>query len=192
VSHSYSRMVVACVLLLGAAPSILSAAKRSPRSDKPRHVPVASIAASPEDVASLDGIMKAYYEVGCGPAGQPRQWARDRTLYIPGVRLAVTMDDASGKRVVRQLTHQEFVDLADPDMVKHGFYEHEIHRITHRYGDWAEIISTSEAHQTPNGPVTARAIDNVELFWDGKRWWIVYASITEERPENSLPKEFLP
>jgi hypothetical protein len=178
--------------LLSASSLISFAAKQTSKPNAPQHVSVASIPARPEDVSSLDAIMKAYYEVGSGPAGQARQWARDRTLYIPGIRLVVTMDDASGKPVVRQLTHQEFVDLADPDMVKNGFYEREIHRITHRYGDWAHIISTSEARQTPNGQVTGRGLDNVELFWDGKRWWIVYASITEERPDNPLPKEFLP
>jgi hypothetical protein len=136
--------------------------------------------------------MKAYYEVVSGPAGQARQWARDRTLYIPGIRFVVITDDASGKPVVRQFTHQQFADSADPDAVRNGFYEHEIHRIMHRYGNWAHIVSTSEARQTPNGKVTGRALDNVELFWDGKRWWIVYASITEERPDNLLPKEYLP
>jgi hypothetical protein len=187
----YSR-VVACVLLLIAFSATSSAAKHASEPNKPKHVAVSSIPARLEDVSTIDGIIKAYYEVGCGPAGQARQWARDRTLYIQGVRLAVTIDDASGKPVVLQLTHQEFVDLADPDMVKNGFYEHEIHRITRRYGNWASLVSTSEARQTPDGPVTHRALDNVELFWDGKRWWIVYASITEERPDHPLPKEYLP
>lgn len=186
-----SRMV-ACALVLAASSLNSFASKQSSKPNAQKHVSVASIPASPADVSSLDGIMTAYYEVGCGPAGQARQWARDRTLYIPGIRLVVTMYDASGKATVRQFTHQQFVDLADPDMVKNGFYEHEIHRITHGYGNWVHIISTSEARQSPNGQVTGRAIDNVELFWDGNRWWIVYASITEERPDNPLPKEFLP
>jgi hypothetical protein len=180
-----------CALLLSASSLISLAADQSSKANS-KHVAVASIPARVEDVSSIDGIVKAYYEVGSGPPGQARQWARDRTLYIPGIRLVVTMYDANGKATVRQFTHQEFVDLADPDMVKNGFYEHEIHRITHRYGNWAHIVSTSEVRQTPNGQVTGRALDNVELFWDGKRWWIVYASITEERPDNPLPKEFLP
>jgi len=136
--------------------------------------------------------MKAYYEISSGPAGQPRQWARDRTLYIPGIRFVVILDDARGKRLVRQFTHQEFVDFSDPGAIRNGFYEHEIHRITYRYGDWAHIISTSEARRTPNGKPIGHGIDTVELFWDGKRWWIVSANITLEKPGQPLPKEFLP
>lgn len=36
-----------------------------------------------KDVATLDGIIDAYYEVVSGPAGQPRQWERDRSLHHP-------------------------------------------------------------------------------------------------------------
>ena len=69
--------------------------------------------------------MKAFYETGSGPAGQPRQWARDRTLYVPDVRFAIFMDE-NGKPVARQYSYQEFADLADPLEVNNGFYEHEI------------------------------------------------------------------
>ena len=157
-----------------------------------KHVDIASIPARQDDVSSLDGIMRAYYETLSGPAGQPRQWARDRTLYMPDVRFVVIMDDEHGKSVARQFTYQEFADMADPIEVKNGFFEHEIHRITYRYGNWANIISTSEGRRTPNGPVTGHGIDNVELFWDGTRWWITYASIVEERPNEPLPKEYIP
>lgn len=99
--------------------------------------------------------------------------------------------DENGKSVARQFTYQQFADMADPLEVKNGLYEHEIHRVTHRYGNWALVISTSEGRRTPDGPVTGRGIDNVELFWDGTRWWITYASIVEERANDPIPKEYL-
>jgi hypothetical protein len=186
----YLRLTYYLVLLIAGITS--ASPGQSSDSSNSKHISVASIEASPADVQTLDGIMKAYYETGSGPAGQPRQWGRDRTLFIPGIRLVVILDDASGKRVVRQFTYQEFVDFADPGMVRNGLYEHEIHRITYRYGDWAHIISTSEATRTPNGKAIGHGIDTVEVFWDGKRWWIVNASITVERPDQPLPKELLP
>jgi hypothetical protein len=182
--------ITACVLFFSAV-SPVSLATDTPPKPAVRHIQVASIAARPEDVTSLDGIIKAYYEVGSGPAGQARQWARDRTLYIPGVRFVLINDDG-GKPSMQQVTHQQFVEGADPSAVKDGFFEHEIHRITHRYGNWAHIVSTSEARRTPDGPVTEHGLDNLELFWDSKRWWIVSVSITGERPADPLPKEFLP
>jgi len=66
------------------------------------------------------------------------------------------------------------------------------HRVTYRYGNWAHVISTSEARRTPEGLVTEHGIDNVELFWDGTRWWITYVSIVGELPGEPLPKEYLP
>src|SRR5262245_10891302 len=30
-----------------------------------------------EDVATIDAVMRTFYEVISGPAGQPRQWSRD-------------------------------------------------------------------------------------------------------------------
>lgn len=42
--------------------------------------------ANPADVGTLNGIIKAFYETISGPKGQPRQWSRDRGLYVPGVR----------------------------------------------------------------------------------------------------------
>src|SRR5262245_60577297 len=45
--------------------------------------------ARPEDVASIDSIVKTFYDAISGPAGAPRQWARDRSLYVPGLKFVV-------------------------------------------------------------------------------------------------------
>jgi hypothetical protein len=90
----YLRFTSYAVLLIAGITS--SAAAQSSDSGTRKHISVPSIEASPADVQSLDGIMKACYETACGPAGQPRQWARDRTLYIPGIRFVTISDDASG------------------------------------------------------------------------------------------------
>jgi len=55
-----------------------------------RHVNVPAVAPRAADVATVDGIVKAYYDVITGPAGQPRQWSRDRSLYIPELRFVAT------------------------------------------------------------------------------------------------------
>ena len=157
------------------------------------HVAVPAIAARPADVSTIDGIMKAYYEVISGPAGDPRQWARDRTLYVPGIRFVIIEADRKGKVSATMLTHQEFVDASDGDAVAKWFYEREVHRVTHRFGNVVHVFSTSEARRTPNGPLLGRSVDSVEMFWDGTRWWIVNANIwPKEAPGNSLPAEFRP
>jgi len=159
--------------------------------DKPS-VPVPPMEAKPADVSSIDGILKAFYEVISGPAGQPRQWSRDRTLYIPDVRFVSMSVDAQGKPVARVRSHQQFVDDSNPSLVAKGFEEKEIHRVTRRFGNIAHVFSTYEERQRPDGPALGRGINSLELYWDGHRWWVASAIWDEERPDNPIPKEYLP
>lgn len=155
-------------------------------------VPVQTVAPLAEDVGNLDGIIKAFYDVISGPAGQPRQWARDRTLYIPGIRFVIVSAGKDGKPLVEVNTHQEYVDQNDARMVKSGFFESEIHRETRRFGNIVHVFSTYEARLKKDGPPVGRGVNSIELFWDGTRWWIASATWDTERPDNPLPKDLLP
>jgi hypothetical protein len=145
----------------------------------------------PEDVATIDGMVKAYYEVVSGPAGQPRDWARDRTLYIQDLRFVQVEPDAKGEPVAKIMTHQQFADGAKA-LEQRGFFETEIHRVTERFGPIAHVWSTYESREKENGPVIQRGINSIELFWDGRRWWIASAIWTDETKANPIPKEYLP
>ena len=90
---------VAAVVLLCAAPS--SGAAQGAGA-------IAPIPARPGDVATIDGMIQAFYDVISGPAGQPREWARDRTLYIPGVKF-VAMSVRNGAPVAQVMSHQRTV-----------------------------------------------------------------------------------
>jgi len=154
-------------------------------------VAVPAIAPRPEDVSTLDGIVKAFYETISGPAGKPRQWARDRTLYIDGVRF-VSTSKPDGKIVVRVMDHQAYVDSVNDYFVRQGFFESEIGRVTRTFGNITHVFSAYESRRTPDGPVTGRGVNSIELFHDGKRWWIAAATWDDERPENPIPKDLLP
>jgi hypothetical protein len=169
----------------------LSPAQQIPAASKP-HVEVPAIAPHAEDVATIDGIMKAFYEVISGPAGQPRQWSRDRTLYIPDIRFVALSQDKSGHPVATIVSHQQFVDDSDAVLVQEGFYESEIHRVTQRFGNIAHVFSTYESRTKAGGPITTRGINSIELFYDGQRWWIASNIWDDERKDNPLPPAFLP
>ena len=171
-----------------AAVAVLVAASLA---QQPQKVDVPAIPPRPEDVATIDGIIKAYYEVISGAAGQPRQWSRDRTLYIPDIRFVAMSEDKNGQPRAQIASHQQFVDASDPMLVK-GFYENEIHRVTETFGHVAHVFSTYESRQKKDGPVIARGINSIELFYDGKRWWIASAIWDDERTDNPIPKEYLP
>jgi hypothetical protein len=167
------------------------AKEQNRKQNTARQVEVAAIPARADDVSSIDGLMKAFYEVISGPAGEPRQWSRDRTLYIPGVRFVSMSANANREPVARVVDHQQFVDSTDAELAAKGFFEWEIHRETKRFGNIAHIFSTYESRITKDGPVIARGVNSIEVFWDGKRWWIAGAIWDQERTDNPLPKEFL-
>jgi hypothetical protein len=157
------------------------------------HVTIGKTAPRPEDVSTIDGLVKAYYEVVSGPAGQPRQWDRDATLYIPNVRFVMISEGATGKTTAESMTHQEFVDRSEASLAGKAFYEHEVHRITQRAGNIAHLFSTAERSSSPDGKIEGRGIDSLELFWDGKRWWITGANLWDiNTTKHPLPPEFLP
>lgn len=155
------------------------------------HVDVASIEARPQDVATLDGVVLAFYDVVTGPPGQPRQWARDRTLYWPGIRFFTAGVKPDGSPTGQAVTHQEYVDQTNAALVKRGFDEHEIHRVTYRVGNIVHIMSTYETRTMAGGPLDGRGVNSIDLFWDGHRWWITAASWDDERPGSPIPPELL-
>src|SRR3989442_996487 len=95
-------------------------------------------------------------------------------------------------RVRRVMDHQAFVDATDSEFVHEGFYEREIHRVTRAYGNITQVWSTYEERRAPDGPVQGRGINALQLFWDGKRWWVASAIWFEEDPAHPIPQEFLP
>lgn len=156
------------------------------------HVEVPEIPARPEDVESLDGIIAALYDSLSGPAGQPRQWARERTLYLPTAQLVALGRGKDGSVIHRVMDHALFVDRSNPSLVTRGFFEREVHRTVRRFSGLAHVFSTYESRFTPDGPLVERGVNSIDLFFDGKRWWITLVSWEVERPDNPIPGEFLP
>lgn len=143
------------------------------------------------DVESLDGIVAAFYDVISGPAGEPREWGRDATLYLPGIAFTVVdRDPETGAVAARTISKQEFVDRADRFLVERGFVEREIHRETRRLGAIAQVWSTYE-WSTEDGE-SGRGINGIHLFHDGARWWITHATWDSEGEGRPIPPEWLP
>src|SRR5438094_7355705 len=121
------------VLAVAAATALLAPPLLNAQASPSHHVAVPPAAARPEDVATVDGIVRAYYDVITGPAGQPRQWSRDRSLYIPDLRFVAT---GVGKQApyAREMDQQAFVDRPDHGMVHDGSFVRDAHRVTWHAG----------------------------------------------------------
>ena len=154
-------------------------------------VPSVSAQADPADVATLDGIIRAYYEVVSGPAGQPRDWARDSTLHHPEAVVTVVGRDADGAVVIEPSDlaayHAQSGGLAEA-----GFFEVEIARETQQHGAVAHVWSTYEWRQTADGPVGGRGVNSIQLVWDDARWWIVSWMFDGRSDAPPVPEAYLP
>jgi hypothetical protein len=125
----------------------------------------------PEDVATLDGIVRAYYEVVSGPAGEAADVARDRTLHHADAWVAIAAVDSVGMPIVRVMTLDQYHGANAPR--RQGFWEWETDRTTQRSGNMVHVWSSYASARTPGGEPFARGVNSITLFFDGSRWWIM-------------------
>ena len=148
--------------------------------------------ANPADVASLDAIVAALYDVISGPAGQQRDWNRFRSLFIPGARLIPTGHPPNAAPRTTVLTVDQYADRAGAGLTRNGFFEHEIGRTTEQFGAVTQIFSAYESKRAASDPKPfARGINSIQLFNDGSRWYVVTIFWDSERPDNPIPDKYL-
>lgn len=136
-------------------------------------LPVAAVGQEPrpEDVATIDGIIRAYYEVVSGPAGERPDVARDRSLHHPNAWVAIAGVEPPGQAVVRTMTLSEYHGANAPR--REGFWEWETNRVTHRSGNMVHVWSSYASARTPGGEPFDYGVNSITLFFDGTRWWIM-------------------
>ena len=153
----------------------------------------ASADARPADVASIEAIIAALYDVISGPAGQDRDWNRFRSLFAEEARLIVGAPSREGRVPSRTMTVEEYVNSADSFLKRDGFWEREIARRVERYGNVAHVFSTYESRvKSAESPPFSRGINSIQLLTNGTRWWVVTIFWDFERPGNPIPPEYLP
>lgn len=143
-----------------------------------------------EDVESIEGIVKALYEVVSGPAGA-RDWQRERTLLHPAARLMPTRPDPAGA-AVDVFDCEGYIASRSPFFAANDFYEVEVGHRVERFGNIAHVWSTYEYRRSPDDAEPfGRGINSIQLFHDGDRWWVLSVLWDNERPGNPLPEEYL-
>ena len=150
------------------------------------------------DVTSIAGIIAAAYDVISGPAGQKRDWERERALFAPGARLTptgsapgATGDGDSCKPAPQVLDVEGYIARVEPYFAREGFYEKEVARVTEQFGSIAHAWSTYESRHSPEDPQPfKRGINSFQLFHDGERWWILSVYWQHESAENPLPARY--
>ncbi|HEY0104050.1 MAG TPA: hypothetical protein VGB60_11355 [Brevundimonas sp.] len=174
------------LVLATAAPAVA----QTPPSPAPGPTPNAAYAA---DVATMDAIIAALYDVISGDAGQDRDWDRMRHLFHPSAQLMPTSTNPQGLGVLTAITPQGYIDRAGPTLIRDGFHEREIARRVERFGRIAHVFSTYDARRAlTDAEPFVRGINSIQLFDDGARWWIVSVYWQPETPTVTLPSAYLP
>jgi len=149
--------------------------------------------ADPRDVESIDAIIAAAYDVISGPAGQKRDWNRERSLFYPEARLVPTASVPGRNDVDLEpqiLDVEAYIKRAEP-ILKAGFYETEIARRTEQFGRIAHVWSTYESRHDSSDPTPfMRGINSFQLFNDGRRWWILSVYWQHENAEHPIPQKY--
>lgn len=180
--------------MLGGVITLLGAMGNASSQDNPRaHVERPVVSPRPEDVDTVEDIVKASYETISGGVGVARQWGRDRSLYDPHMRfVSLGKDPKSGKITKSSGTEQDYADHADAYFVKVGFTEHELAHTIHRFGNVATVLSSYEGKELATNKPTGRGVNIFQLYNDGKRWWILSIIWDEESSDHPIPAELLP
>lgn len=190
---SLRKVTAFCALALVGAPLqptiAQSAPAAAPAASSTAGTP-ATPAARPADVASEDAVIKAVYNVISGPKGQPRDWDRMRSLFVPGARLISAHTGDDGIVTAHVMTVEDYIRLGDPLLKKDGFFESELHRTEDRYGNIVQVFSTYESRHEADAKPFQRGINSFQLLFDGKRWWVVTIYWQGEKPERPIPKQY--
>jgi hypothetical protein len=174
-------------LFLTAATTGLAAALTS-GADGPRADLVAS---KPQDVAEIEAILAAIYDVISGPKGQPRDWDRMRGLFVPNARLIPCLPKGTDCKVaVLALTVDEYITRFGPTLEAKGFVERQVSRRIDRFGHLAQVFSTYETRLDGEAALLGRGINGIQLFWDETRWWVVTIMWDAETPTQRIPAEY--
>jgi hypothetical protein len=196
-SNLIAGLLAASALAASASAQTSAPATPAPAAQAaPQAAPVDPFAAippaRPEDVASIDVIMKALYNVISGDAGKKRDWNRFRSLFYPGARMAPTgTNPKTGKILTRYLTPDDYVNSSGPYLEKEGFHEQELVRHVDAYGNIAQIFSSYEARRKLGDEKPfLRGINSVQLFNDGTRWWVTSITWSAEDAKHPLPAAF--
>ncbi|HET9430552.1 MAG TPA: hypothetical protein VFO70_05215 [Chitinophagaceae bacterium] len=153
---------------------------------------VDSVMAIPADVNSPEKIVGALYDVISGPAGERRNWVRMRSLFLPEAKLVATGIRPDGSTSRRIMSVEDYIMQAGPNLEKDGFFEKEIGRKIEQFGNIMHVFSTYESRRkAEEAKPFMRGINSIQLWNDGKRWWIVNVLWQSESPQSPIPEKYI-
>ena len=123
------------------------------------------------DVSSIDGIIEAYYDVISGPAGEPADVERDRSLHHPDAWVAIAGVDQEGRPNVSVMSLDEY--HGEGGVRAAAFYEWETGRVVQQSGNMVHVWTHYASAREPGGEPFDTGTNSITLLWDNDRWWVM-------------------
>ncbi len=146
-----------------------------------------------DKVQSLDSTLETLYGVISGEKGETRNWELFKYLFRPEAKLIPTGKNKEGITGTRYMSPDGYIEASGQWLLDNGFFEKEINRVVHTFGNITQVFSTYESFKSEaDTKPFMRGINSIQLLNDGKRWWVVNIFWTQETKENPIPTAYLP
>jgi hypothetical protein len=143
-----------------------------------------------EDVSSIDRIVTALYSAITFREGETPDLERLRALFTPDAPfIRITGEGPNNMTIASFIA--SFRERVKTGALK-SFHESEVFRKTNAYGSIAQVFSTyGKGLNTKNPALFVRGINSLQLYHDGRRWWISGIVWEDERPGRPIPRKYL-
>lgn len=134
------------------------------------------------DRDDIQALINELYALISGPGDQPRDWDRQRELFLPGTRMIRTRVDADGPPEPEILRLEDYGENYHQLMGGRDFYEIEVENTIQIFGQIAQVFSVYEAFSDPeHRQRLKRGVNVIQLYKLGDAWKITAMAWDDER-----------
>jgi len=137
-------------------------------------------------MTDLDTIIARMYAGFCFEAGQRPDWKTQDEIFAPGARMVRVNDDGVFAFDLGSF-RRDFDRMIDSGEMP-SFWEGELWRETHLFGDVAHVLSAYEMRRSRGGEVLNRAVKSIQLFKQDGRWRVSAMIWRREGREVRIPE----
>lgn len=136
------------------------------------------------DPASISSVIDAMYAMVSGPKG-PRDWAFQKRVFHPDARQMRTGIGADGRPWIKIMSLDDYAADTAPFFAANDFYEVEVARRVHEFGNIAHAWSIYEARRAPDDAASERrGINSIQLFRDERGHWRIMSMIWDNERQG--------
>ncbi|GAA4303308.1 hypothetical protein [Aestuariibaculum suncheonense] len=146
-----------------------------------------------QNVQTIDNIVRTLYDVISGDKDEERNWNLFKFLFYKDAKLIASGKNQMREAMVNYMSPGDYIKNSGKWMVENGFHEREIHRTSNTFGNMSQVFSTFEAFKSKDDEEPfMRGINSIQLYNDGKRWWILNIYWANETRRSPIPRSYLP